>query len=373
MIKVLFITNILSNHQVGLWDPFSTYDDIEFTYLCTRPRNDTADVNRYLAGNRDYVTYSESLSESELSRLIEDETFLVVGSVEDPRVYRIIQKKRNVFICYEHVSKDDYRSMRLFRRLRRKIGFIRYAPSRFSQFDLKTNYLLCASSYVGRDFWWSGMPKRRMLKFGYFPPTNPADCLVLASKDKYSLLYVGRGVDWKHPEIAIDCLNGLRQHDERYHLVAYGSELDKYLPVDNKSVVYGGFVDNKRLRKVMEGTGVFIFPSSRCEGWGAVLGEAMEAGCIVFANVDAGATNFLVNDENGFRYSGRRGLARAIKKYLSMSDEEVMKMRMKAVETMQLWSGNVAAERLMACLKCLAEGNKPPNYKKGPLSKAFLR
>jgi len=54
----------------------------------------------------------------------------------------------------------------------------------------------------------------------------------------------------------------------------------------------------------MENSDVYLFTSGREEGWGVVLNEAMNSRCAVIANVFAGSTKYLLNEESGIFYDG---------------------------------------------------------------------
>ena len=53
----------------------------------------------------------------------------------------------------------------------------------------------------------------------------------------------------------------------------------------------------------MEKCHIHLFTSDYLEGWGAVVNEAMNSGCVEVANVEVGAAPFLINHgENGLVY-----------------------------------------------------------------------
>ena len=54
-----------------------------------------------------------------------------------------------------------------------------------------------------------------------------------------------------------------------------------------------GYTEPARVREIMEKCHVHLFTSNHLEGWGAVVNEAMNSGCAVVANAEAGAVPFL--------------------------------------------------------------------------------
>jgi glycosyltransferase involved in cell wall biosynthesis len=59
-------------------------------------------------------------------------------------------------------------------------------------------------------------------------------------------------------------------------------------------------ISNTEVLHYMQKAHIFIFTSDRIEGWGAVLNEAMDCGCVVVASHLIGATPFLIkHQQNG--------------------------------------------------------------------------
>src|SRR5690606_2121710 len=68
----------------------------------------------------------------------------------------------------------------------------------------------------------------------------------------------------------------------------------------DKHVIFTGGRRNSDVLKMMEQSNVFLFTSDRNEGWGAVLNEAMGAGCACVASQEIGSVPYLItNDING--------------------------------------------------------------------------
>lgn len=122
----------------------------------------------------------------------------------------------------------------------------------------------------------------------------------------------------------------------------------------------------------MEKCQVHIFTSNHLEGWGAVVNEAMNSGCAVVANVQAGAVPYLIRHrENGMIYSGGsyEKMEEAVL-FLLKNPKEIERMGENAYETIsRLWNAPYAAKELLRMIKELKEGSfTPPG--EGPLSPA---
>ena len=370
MLKVLFITNILSRHQVGLWDEFAELDGVSFTYLCTNDAFSGRDVDRYQTSGREYVQFSSDYDADSVKKLISEQSFLVVGSVEDERLLNVVKSHKNVFIATEHLFKLNREFASPFRWFLARLSFLLSSRRFAKRFGIKGRRLLCMSAHVAAEYALLGVRRSRMYRFGYFPPLEYSNQESLSCKDTSQILFVGRDASFKHPRDAVEFCRYLRTKNASYHLTVYGEGLEKYIPKE-KGFNYLGVVENDAVLAAMRGAGIFIFPSDSGEGWGTVLGEAMASGCIVFANVEAGSTNYLVNGANGFKYSSKRQLKHAIASFLSMNEDDVMRMRHSAVRTMeQLWNGKVAARRLFDVMLSIKNDKQPPRYSKGPMKRA---
>ena len=122
----------------------------------------------------------------------------------------------------------------------------------------------------------------------------------------------------------------------------------------------------------MEESEIFLFTSDRNEGWGAVLNEAMNAGCGVIANSSAGATPYLICDGfNGYCYSDQEEeqLYQRLKSLL-LDRESCNRLGKNAYETIQnQWNAGVAASRLLELIDTLLAGEKRfERYTEGPCS-----
>ena len=108
------------------------------------------------------------------------------------------------------------------------------------------------------------------------------------------------------------------------------------------------------------------------EGWGAVVNEAMNSGCAVVANVQAGAIPYLIRHrENGLAYPA--GSYEKMKEevcYLLEHPGERKEMGRRAYETIvNLWNADHGARELLRMVRGLKEGRIEP-APEGPLSAA---
>ena len=117
------------------------------------------------------------------------------------------------------------------------------------------------------------------------------------------------------------------------------------------------------VRAQMERAGFYLFTSDRGEGWGAVLNEALNSCCVVFANGAAGSVPYLIRDGvNGYVYpdGDEDALYRRLRAAMD-APETQRPIALAANETMQSgWNADTAAERLLALAAALAAGKDTP-------------
>lgn len=360
MINVAFVTNIVSRHQVDLWDCFSMHSNINFSYIYTA--DDAKTESRYKIKSRQYCKYSKDIVNIE--KFLNEQDILIVsaGSIEDSRINNHLACCKNVIIYSEHISK--------YGKISTGINKFKYFVKRlvlrpkYHRNIKRCNYVLCASSHAGYDFHLTGFPKKHIYKFGYFPNLEYNENL----KTKNNILFCGRNIFWKHYEDAVYAYNILKEVSPNYKLYIVGNGFDK-LKIDGADVC--GELNHSEATKMMFNSDIYIFSSTREEGWGVVLMEAMAAGCFVFANAFAGSTRFLIKDGyNGFIYKNKNELHRKIKKYLKLSPDKILSIRKNAVNTIKtLWNPKVASDRLHGLCVSIVNGKKYYCPNEGPLSR----
>lgn len=245
-------------------------------------------------------------------------------------------------------------------------------------------YLLCAGAYVPSDFHIIHAYPGKMFKWGYFPETRYYEEEQLGRmKERDGLIHLvwaGRFIPLKHPEYMIRLAKNLQDGKSfGFHIHMAGSgEMESELKalareyqVEDKITFYG-FKTPDEVRAIMEKCHIHIFTSNHLEGWGAVVNEAMNSGCAVVANVQAGAVPYLIQHEkNGMVYPGNdyEKMEEAVR-YLLEHPKEREQMGKEAYRTVTgLWNASHAAKELLRMIEGLKTGRAEPP-KEGPLSPA---
>ena len=174
--------------------------------------------------------------------------------------------------------------------------------------------ILSASYYLPNDLKAIHAQPKQIIRWGYFPefiPYSVDQIVEMKSNDVPVITWVGRLIDWKHPEQCLYLADRLRTEGIDFKLRIIGTgPLETDLKNRSKSlnlehyVEFMGSIDYRSVRKELARSNIFIFTSDFNEGWGAVLNEAMNAACAVVVNDAIGSAPILVHhQENGYLYS----------------------------------------------------------------------
>lgn len=254
----------------------------------------------------------------------------------------------------------------------------------------KPLYKLCCSAYCSADNDRLGIFKNRSFRWGYFPAMN---CTTKheTGHGPVNLMWCGRYISWKHPELPILLAYRLRDCGYDFHLHMYGGgELEqtvKSMAADNllsDYITFYGPVNNEVVHAAMGRADIFLFTSDANEGWGAVANESMYERCALVAGRGIGSVPYLIND----RVDGM--IFRSPARYSSISNPD-----MKALEDMyrcvkylldnmdvcrviqnnahnkiaELWSAEHASDALLTLISELKTG-VDISITQGPCSKA---
>ena len=242
----------------------------------------------------------------------------------------------------------------------------------------KNLYLLCANAYGANDFNLLKLYKDKIYKWGYFLENNIYDVEKLIedkeNNETIEIIWVARFIKWKHPEIVIKLAQNLSKK-YKFKMLGTGILEEKIKKIINKKglndiVEVVGQVPSDKVKDYMEKANIFIGTSDSTEGWGAVINEAMNAGCVVIANQKMGSVPFLIkNEENGLMYNKYKELEKYVKNAI-----ENKKLREKlgtnAYKTItEEWTSSIAANNLIDLFESIIQ-RKEIDIKDGPASKA---
>ena len=240
-------------------------------------------------------------------------------------------------------------------------------------------YLLCSGAYVKGDFDLIRAYPDKKMKYGYFTEFKQyEDVHELRNNEVPEILWVARFIPLKHPELIINLAKSLSDEGRPFHITMVGAgeilndikALAGRLGVSDK-VSFEGSKKPQEVREYMRRADIFIASSDYREGWGAVVTEAMNSGCLTISPRDMGVTPYLIKDGvNGFSYKACNLKQLKEKVETGLNDRErARRMGSCAYDTIKdLWNARVAAERLVEFIS--DPGHDMNRYQEGPLSKA---
>lgn len=375
---VVFASNYFNHHQSSFCQ--SMYERLgdKFTFVQTQ---EVEEERKRLGWGEGVLplfvkkSYDSDSAELECKTLIDNADIVIIGSAQNHFVENRIKSGKLVLRYSE-------------RQLKKGLELWKY-PYRYFKWHKQNPkhaniYLLCASAYTASDYAKFGLFKNRCYKWGYFPETKHYQMNALyEQKDKQKILWVGRFLDWKHPDDVLRVAKRLKEDGYRFSMdIAGTGEMEQQLKDMseamglNDCVTFLGPIPSNRVRELMEKAGIYLFTSDRYEGWGAVLNESMNSGCAVVASHAIGAVPYLMrNRENGLIYhSGNVDELYKKVKYLLDNPGEQERLGKAAYETIVgEWNAEVAAERLINLSEHLLAGEKYPDlYRTGPCSRAEI-
>ena len=376
MKSLSFVSCYLSIHQVPICDELYKRLGNNFHYISVEKISEMRLKNGYsdLDSKYPYVVKAYE-NEEEAFAIADNCEVLLIGSAPDRYVEERLKKNKLTFRCSERFYKGGYS----IKTLPHDIISSWIHHKRFCN---KPLYMLCASAYTATDCKRFGNYKGKLYKWGYFPAFIEYDLDSLfeikKANDSITILWSGRLIEWKHPEIAINVAKYLKSKCVPFSLNIIGggdmaNDLEKQISDNNLTefVKILGVKTPDEVRIYMEKADIFLFTSDYNEGWGAVVNEAMNSACAVVACNAAGSVPFLItNKENGVVFSvGEQDHVNELVEYLILHNDYRIQLGKQAYETIcNTWNAKVAADRLMELINELPD-NKA-KYLEGPCSLA---
>lgn len=378
--KVVFVSNYINHHQIPFCSCMREYLHENFYFIQTEPMEEER-VKMGWTQDLSSLPYLHLFYEEEFfcRKLIAESDIVLFGGVDDESYIkdRLREGKIVVRLSERLYKTGQWKAVSPRGLVQKYKDHVRYRKAPV--------YLLCCGGYVASDFHLVHAYPHKMFKWGYFPAfvKQDVDRLLEKKKDrrsregKVTLLWAGRFIGWKHPEMAILAAERLKKEHISFTLkMVGGGEMEDQLirlvqeKGLTKEVHFTGYQKPEEVRRHMEEADIFLFTSDYEEGWGAVLNEAMNSCMAVVANVGIGAVPFLIKpDVNGMIYPNGRFEIFYKKLTTLIQNETIMEnLAREAYETIcNDWNAEKAAERLLIFLQGLSAGKMIPQ-KSGILS-----
>ena len=363
--RLVFVSNYFNHHQKALAEEFLKIYGQDYAFIAMTPFNQKRLAIGYSDMNdAPFVlrAYESPEAGQEARTLInESDCVIVAGMPVNVAAERLAQGKLTFMQSERFFKGPVWKDAVRFVKYCRYSGGRSAAKSRSAKF-----YLLCASAFAAWDYNICGLFRGKAYRWGYFPELKQYDAeTLISSKEKNSILWVGRFLDWKHPDLAVKLAKNLKAQGKSFRLRIIGSgEMQEELAgmIDAMNLhdcaELCGALPVEQVRAEMERAQIFLFTSDRQEGWGVVLNEAMNSGCAVVAGEKIGSAPYLVrHGENGLIFRDRNidDLTEKVSMLLD-EPERVRALGRNAYSSMvNLWSPDVAAKRFVELAEALRE------------------
>jgi len=378
-VTVTFISNYLHHHQLHFCNALFQILKSDFRFISTEVLSkEKRDLGYLEFSNSSSYTLNAYDSEQGISEAMElcgQSDIVIIGSAPEFYVRERIRNNKLTFRYSERLFKKG-----MIRLLDPRV--LKHSYLTHTRYRSKNLHMLCASGYTSYDVSMIQAYPGKQWKFGYFPEVISYDIKQLMNSkpvDRMKILWVGRFLDWKHPERAIEIARRLRSNklDFELHMIGTGKEL---LPMKKRvaqaeledCVFFKGPMSPEQVREQMEKSNILLFTSNKQEGWGAVLNEAMNSACAVVASDAPGSVPYLIrNQVNGliFRRGDLKQMYRCVLSLIENREQRESIGRNAYATMINLWTPENAADRIIQLGSSLLEG-KAIRFEDGPCSKS---
>ena len=376
--KVVFISNFMNSHQLFLSNCFHDIFGSNYTFVETERLSEERRLMKFdslyeKSSSSIISTFNSNINESKVLKLINDADFVIYGSAPIRYILTRLKNKKPIFYYTERVFRNG-----MWRIINPK--FLSYLWVNYFRNFNKNLYLLSVGKYTYSDFKLLGLFKNKAYKWGYFPETknyNFQDLLaVKRSQSQINILWVGRLINWKHPELCINVAKFLKRKKINFKLKIIGegpmySTLLRLSKINllNDQIEFTGFLKSNDIYEEMKKSHIYLMTSDQNEGWGVVVNEAMNCGCSVVGSNLVGSVSYLIKDGNNGLIYDFKSVKDLNKKVISLINNIELreKILVNAVETISnQWNPFVASQNLLKIFTSIINNSNSPLNNFGP-------
>ncbi len=378
-ISVAMISNAMNHHQYPFCDSMSKAEGVTFHFIATKPiAQERLKIGfKDLNDSREYIVrpYESDNEYKRAMKIANESDFVIYGSAPFKYIKDRLKHKKWTFIYSERLFKEKRGGDFL------NIKTISACILRYFFASHKKLRLLCSSAFSSNDYKFFRFKKNQVYKWGYFPPRSSLSYdEIEKKKEQTSIIWIGRFIDWKHPELAIGLAEKLKSNGVSFKMKLIGdgplleqmkSKVVEYSLTDCVSTL--GAVSTDIARDEMEKSEILISTSDHNEGWGAIINEGMASGCAVVGSHLMGSVPYLIKDnENGciFESENTEDLYKKVKLLLEDNDtcKKLGKNAYRSISNE--YNGEKAAERLIELMLNFADGKTDFSFDSGICSYA---
>ncbi len=374
----VFVSNYINHHQIPLCEALYQELGSDYTFIQTMPMEQERVAMGWGVDVRS-LPYVKCLYEAEydcLKKIAESDVVMFGWTGrEDLADSRLRSGKVTLRVSERIYREGQWKAVSPRGLVAKYREHIRYRAQNVC--------MLCAGAYAASDFHLIGAYPDKMFRWGYFTAlrtygeeqfVNMKPC-----DETLHIVWAGRFIPLKHPEYMVRLANTLHDRGHRFfiHMLGDGQmEPQIRQDVENNGLTehfqFYGYTAPEKVRDVMEKCHIHIFTSNYLEGWGAVVNEGMNSGCVEVVNAQVGAAPYLIqHGDNGLVYPDDR-YDKMEELVIDLFDhwEERKGMGRKAYETIRdMWNAEHAAKELLRFANRLLQGEIVP-AQEGPLSAA---
>ena len=373
-----FVSNYINHHQMPLCEALWRELGDDFTFIQTMPMEEERVAMGWGVDVRQ-LPYVQCLYQDEYAcrRTIAESDVVLFGwsQREDIAAERLASGRVTMRV-----------SERLYREGQWKAVSPRGLAAKYQEhikYRKKNVCMLCAGAYTASDFHLIGAYPGKLFRWGYFTRLRTYSeeqfNTMKVQDGRLHIVWAGRFIPLKHPEYVVRLAGTLRDKGCPFFIHMLGDgELEPQIRQDvdqaglAESFRFYGYTEPEQVRDVMEQCHIHLFTSNHLEGWGAVVNEGMNSGCVEVVNEQVGAAPYLIrHGENGLVYpKDRYGKMEALVLDLFENWETRRRMGRAAYETIRdVWNAEYAAKELLRFAEGLLRGEIVPG-KEGPLTAA---
>ena len=374
---ITFFSNFMSHHQLPLCLSLKKRSS-SFHFIASKPIPDKklqigyADMN-----SADFVVRAyEKTAQAKIQALLLDSDIVIFGDGSEKYLPQRMAESKLSFLYTERFLKKGF--LQRFRPTTRN-----RIINKTSKYNGKPYHILCTGEYVAADARYFNF-QNSLYRWAYFPPVEKIDIDALLIKKRKSvpirIIWVGRFLPWKRPEMAIHLAANLKKRKLKFHLEMIGSgKMEARLRDLIRShelqefVTLPGVVSADKVRERMQQASIFILSSDFHEGWGAVLNEVMGNGCCCIASRATGAGPTLIAHENNgllYKYKNINELTALCGRVLENTLLREMLARNAYQTITDCWNAEFAAKRFIRLAQCLLDEQPYDAPGSGPCSLA---
>ena len=305
--KLVFYSNMLNYHQEPLArELIKILGEDNYRFIANEPTTDA--INNFQLDKKfDSVPYVVPGYKypAEARKLINEADCVVISGLPVSFVSERLRADKLTFMQSEHFLKGPFK-----KDIMRLAKYLLYSGGRSAAKNPNAKfYLLCSSGFAYHDYKLCGLFKNKAYKWGYFPEVKRYSDIneLISHKQQASIIWAGRLIDWKHPELSVILARNLKAQGIKFTLKIIGDGFMRK-PLEsmvaewnlNDCVELTGLMKIDKVRGELEKAQISLLTSDKGEGWGAVLNESMNSACVSVAGEKIGSVPFMLkNNHNG--------------------------------------------------------------------------